>query len=466
MTKVAVFLALALVLGASACTSLPPRGEILLYVDTDAPVPPGNGRAPGLTDPAPLFDTIRFDVYEPGATTPCAGCTREFDVDKQKFVEQRVSIGIPARDGVPGYRARVSLYLHDWLVPCWTLTSEQQALYADCANTNALVPHPKATISRTLALPPTEDGVLTDVHTFLETEVVGIPDGTLEQPASFTPGRPGPSKASSWAGGARRDCATPARPGEACVPSGAFWSGNPRSIAFKSMFNIASYPTPRLIVLAPFFMKTTEVTVAECLAEPALCADPAAKRNFGSLCTINTRWSRKVPINCLDASIRDAWCAKWGGTVASAAQLEYVGRGLVGSTFVWGNDLPSCQDAMWGRANYNELGPCFRATEGGGPYATGSGLRDRLVLPTGSIVDVAGNLQEHTSDRLDSSCRCNWPAGVLHDPVCKDPSDAGSGVIGGLWSQGPTGMALGDLGCYGVDYPSADVGFRCARPGE
>lgn len=457
----------ALTIGQSGCGfKLPPLGEVIVYVDTDAPVPPGAGRSPGLSDPAPLFDTLRFDVYEPGATQPCKGCTREFDVDVDKFTSQRVSIGVPAREGVAGYRVRASLYLHDWLVPCWTLTSEQQAIYADCANTNALVPHPLATISRTFALPVTQDGVLQEVHTFLATEAVGIPDGTLDEPVAVAAGKPPPSQASTWAGGVRHECTTPARPGEACVPSGAFWSGNPRAIAFKSIFNIASYPTPRLIVLSPFFMKTTEVTVAECLAEPDLCGTPTKKLNFGGLCTINSRWSTRVPINCTDSTVRDDWCTKWGGTVATGAQLEYVGRGLVGSTFVWGNDLPSCKDAMWGRANYNELGPCYKPSEGGGPYQTGLGARDRLVLPTGSIVDVAGNLQEHTSDVLGDGCACTWPAGVLHDPVCKEPGGTGSGVTGGLWAAGATGMALGGMGCYPVDYPSADVGFRCARPGN
>lgn len=459
-------LGVALSTGASGCGQLPPLGEIIVYVDTDAPVPPGGGRAPGLSDPAPLFDTLRFDVYEPGATVPCKGCTREFDVDKDKFESQHVSIGIPGKEGAAGYRVRVSLFLHDWLVPCFSLTAEQQALYADCANTNALVPHPTATISRTLALPVTQDGVLQEVHTFLATDAVGIPDGSLDAPMTPESGKPPPSQASSWPGGARHECTGVARPGEACVPSGAFWSGNPRAIVFKSTYNIAVYPTPRLVVLSAFFMKTTEVTVTECLADPVACGDPVTKANFGGFCTINSRWSRKVPINCIPGTLRDAYCADWGGTVASGAQLEYVGRGLVGSTFVWGNDLPSCEDAMWGRANYNELGPCYKTSQGGGPYPTGSGLRDRLVLPTGTIVDVCGNLQEYTSDRLDDRCRCQWPAGVLHDPICKDPSDYSSGVIGGLWASGPTGMALGGMGCYPVDYSSADVGFRCVRPGK
>lgn len=456
------------VLGQMSCSLSPSAlGEVLVYVDTDAPVPPGGGRAPGLADPVPLFDTLRFDVFEPGASTPCKGCTREFDVDKDKFVSQRVSVGIPAREGTSGYRVRVSLFLHDWLVPCWTLTSEQQSIYADCADANALVPHPLATISRTLSIPATTDGVLNEVHTFLATEAVGIPEGTLEEPIAAEDGRPPASKASTWSGGARRDCTGTARPGEACVPSGAFWSGNPRAVVFKSLFNLATYPTPRLTVLSAFFMKTTETTVAECLAEPEICGNPASQQNFSNFCTINPKWSTKVPINCVEETVRDGYCKKWGGTVASGAQLEYVGRGLIGSTFVWGNDLPSCADAMWGRANYNELGPCYQAGQGAGPFATGLGVRDRLVLPTGTIVDVGGNLQEYTHDRLNEKCQCRWPAGVLHDPVCNETSSAGGwGVAGGLWASAPIGMALGDLGCYPLGFRSADVGFRCTRPGE
>lgn len=455
-------------LGALDCSpgKLPPTGQLVLYFDTDAPVPPGGGKSLAPTDPRPLFDTLRVEVFAPGASEPCAGCVREFSVDADKFVsEQGVSVGIPAKPGVSGYRARASLFLHSWVVPCAMISEVERAGIAACASDpQARVPHPATVLSRTVRLPAVATDVVSEVSVFLDTESVGVPNGTLEAPASTTPGKPKSSQVGKWAGAKRAACKTAPRADEACVPSGAFWQGNPKVYEWGH-----AIISPHLVVLSAFFMKKAEVTVAECRGVPG-CNSEAAQSApvLGAWCDyrVSPGATEKLPINCVRDVGRSAYCKAWGGDVASLAELEYAGRGTVGSTYVWGEDDPTCDDAMWGRADENTgvaKGPCYRLP--GGPYVGGSGKRDRLVLDTGTIVDLGGNLQEWTRDSLPNDCKCAWPPGVLHDPTCQDPS-GNKGAIGGSWTYGAGSLALTVGGCGASDFIASMNGFRCARPDQ
>src|SRR6185369_12535878 len=97
-------------------SELPPRGQLLVHVNTDAPLPAAPGDILGPNDPHPLFDRVRFDVYHPGDTTPCDGCSRQFDVDRTIVGSGKASVGIVTNVGTPGYRARVRLFMGAWSV--------------------------------------------------------------------------------------------------------------------------------------------------------------------------------------------------------------------------------------------------------------------------------------------------------------------------------------------------------------
>lgn len=88
MTRAAkrVVTAIALSLGMGACESLddpklPPEGQIVFYVDTDAIVPLAANELPEETLPSPIFDRLRIEMFPPGSDAPCDDCTREFAVD-------------------------------------------------------------------------------------------------------------------------------------------------------------------------------------------------------------------------------------------------------------------------------------------------------------------------------------------------------------------------------------------------
>src|SRR5262245_34564428 len=102
----AVFLLALLVASTPAC-SAPSAGQLLVWIDTDAPLP---SPASGPFDPAPLFDSLRVDLYRPDELEPCAGCSRQFSVDRAQFEALTVSMGIVPENARKGYRLRARLF--------------------------------------------------------------------------------------------------------------------------------------------------------------------------------------------------------------------------------------------------------------------------------------------------------------------------------------------------------------------
>jgi hypothetical protein len=116
----------------------------------------------------------------------------------------------------------------------------------------------------------------------------------------------------------------------------------------------------------------------------------------------------------------------------------------------------------------------------------GRGAKDRLELAGGTVVDVAGNVAEHTRDvwNLLDGDPC-WAPGVLENPVCTMPtrSSLASGVhtvVGGSWAASAA-MTAAATRVPGLDFELvrrdrrlrdqlapvlAGVGFRCARSGR
>jgi formylglycine-generating enzyme required for sulfatase activity len=457
-------LAITLLFGCGEPDLLPPAGQVRVHFDTDAPVPPGSGKVLGPDDPAPLFDTLEIAVYEPGQSQPCADCVREVPIDSEQLASGGISMGIAPDPGTSGYRVRARLFPRAWIVPCNLIPEgETRDIPACDADPLARVPHPATVISRTVRLPGAATEGIDEITVLLETDTVGAPQGSPDAPGEALVGTPAASRVGTWPGAARAGCSAPPRADEACVPSGAFWQGNARPTEWLQ--RVAS---PRLVVLSPFFMKTAEVTVGECRAVEA-CAARALSNAKVLPGWCNYKGSPgpndAEPLNCLVQAGMESYCAAWGGELPSAAQLEYAGRGTVGSIFVWGDDPPTCADAMWGRSDENTSitwGPCYDESQG--PYPAGSGQRDRLVLPTGTIVDLAGNLEERARDAVLDDCTCPWPDGVLRDPVCRQGAASYAGV-GGCWSYGAISLAPGLQLCAGANFVASMHGFRCTRPG-
>ena len=93
-----------LAVGCGQPDPLPPRGQIVFGVTTDAPVV-GDATAP----PA-LFDRLRIEVIPVDETEPCVGCAREFEADATTLDTGEATIGISADAGSSDIRVRAQLY--------------------------------------------------------------------------------------------------------------------------------------------------------------------------------------------------------------------------------------------------------------------------------------------------------------------------------------------------------------------
>ncbi len=428
------------------------EGQLLLYVDTDAPVPSGPGQRPSTV--TPLFDRLRIDVFPPASDTPCPGCTNEFEINGLVLGQKKASFGIAPAFETAGYRARVRMFKTDFAAA----TGE---------------PNADSTIDVTVALPPVDATNKREVSVFLPVESVGQPRGSLADPVPVADGALDRSRVGSWPGAQRVDCAAPAPEGAVCVPGGAYWMGNPNAPGFTPAGYVLQ---PRLVVISPFYMSANEVTVRRfrrfAVAQKRWTGSSAGS-TAADWCTFTAEpgpWEDH-PVNCVTFEEARGYCKAVGGDLPTEAQFEYVQGGLVGNVFPWGRDEPTCTDAVYGRAGWGTLAtalsPCKPAVPPGSVAKPGEGVRDRLDLPTGTLVDLAGNLNEWVRDRwnrIDEAC---WSAKLHHDPFCEttSPSDGNLAVHrGGNWSDIAARMiATTRFGRSGTQ-ADAQTGFRCVWP--
>ncbi len=418
---------------ASCTNALPPQGQVLLFVDTDALLP----AAPGQVATAPaLFDRLRVEVFASGESLPCEGCTREFAINQQQVGKAQASFAILNPAQKMGVRARLRLY----------------------RTTGGFVVEPRvtSTLESVVLLPDVGAEGVVSVHVLLATESVGSPQGTLDAPLAALPGPAKGGLAGMWASAYRVPCADAPQAAESCIPGGAYWMGDPTNISF---------PSERLVALSPFFVSNHEITVGELRARGVATSTDPSRPSGSDHCTYTDLLgpNESLPVNCVSRKRAAAYCATLGAALISEAQWEYLARGLRSAAFPWGDDEPACKDAVFARGKVGDT--C--ASLGVGPAPAGVGTRDRVD----DVVDVAGNVAEWVVDEWAADDESCWNQPLLYDPVCTQAGkkDGPSlGLRGGHWSD------IGALlrGAYRQRVPTSGVtvsdtvGFRCARPGK
>jgi len=447
----------------AGCNEAEARPEMVVHVDMDMLL------VSQLTDDmsqAALFDTLRIEV-------------RADDAERSLLDVRQVAIGssedLPFSFGIASESGdRVHIRVRAFRAALATAGETSAAVSPDPVA--VLDPIPQITVDRVVTLSLRASGV-EQVNVTLHGECVGLPVrfGTdeittcideSEREASSTRGiADGPkpqTEAGTWWRAAIVPCEGSAPEGSRCVPGGLSIIGDPLFVARHELEEDAL--PARMTWLAPMFMDETEMTIgmlrglidndyAGPWPDPKDPGDAADQ-----LCTFDPSSADDMPINCLTKEAAFAMCAQRGGTVPTEAQWDHAARGRGRRLmFPWGNDLPDCWMASFGRFPNagcdDELG--LEPVKSHPASETRNG-----DVSVDGVADLAGSLTELTRDVVgdyDGPCWHTGDSGISENPTC---DGVGSTIArGGAWA-----MPVGDLALpIRRTFSSSDskYGFRC-----
>jgi formylglycine-generating enzyme required for sulfatase activity len=195
------------------------------------------------------------------------------------------------------------------------------------------------------------------------------------------------------------------------------------------------------VSLDGFWIQKTEVTrrmYQMCLTDGS-CTPGIEAKVTGYLETDTAYFDR--PVVGLKFEQAQNYCAWIGGRLPTEAEWEYAARGTTGSTYPWGNDEPTCD-----QANINNcVGGVTRATK----YQTDKS-------PFG-VLDMAGNVREWVSDYFDGN--------YYKDSPSQNPTGPAVGNYYVIRGGGFASLVIETSATYRgfiklIGY-EADLGFRC-----
>jgi len=419
-----------------ACArELPPVGQIVLHVETDARVLPADGDTITPGSPAPLFDRLRIELLPDGADEPCAECVRDFAATTDLFARGRASIGFVPRVGASGARARVTLHRAG----------------------GAAGPRAASSLVRVVSLPAVAADGIVDVWVGLRTADVGTPVGSLDAPVASDAHSTGLLPGSFDRDVAGRGCPEPGGTDEACVPGTSFWMGSP------------THPLEgreHLVTSSPFYVDTREVTVGDLrAARLATATDPIRDARCHYADAPDGR--EDLPANCVSHGLAERYCALRGKTLLTEAAFERLATGAFDADYPWGRTPPSCTDAVYARDPKGSAAPYKACVSiGSGASRAGSGALDRVSFGDREVLDLAGNVAEWMRDVFQDDGESCWGAGVLRDPDCQTSSatQKGHSVRGGSFASSVLSLRASTRIVGSVDDSGAPyVGFRCMR---
>lgn len=329
-----------------------------------------------------------------------------------------------------------------------------------------------------VSLPPAPTKGVLPITVGLAFDQVGVLQGSLAEPsAADAPGARLPAQPVE-------PVTEATAPGEACVAGGWFWMGDPRlPPEGERTANV-----PRLVHVASFCVDDHEVTVRELRASGVDTAGVVKwsgnrlTSNLASFCAYTEQRgaNEERAVNCVPWTTARQACIARGMDLPTEAQLEYLGTAFGRSPFVWGREVPACEDAILARSVPPLKGDesCARGARESTLPATAAEVaatRDVIHLsalaslsspPGATIVGLASNVSEWTREAFQpASASCRQPGvGMARDPECPPTGTTTRIALRGGNLTSPALEAAAALRAFLLlPLLRADLGFRCVR---
>lgn len=199
----------------------------------------------------------------------------------------------------------------------------------------------------------------------------------------------------------------------------------------------------RTVIVSPFWLDKTEVTVAAYRAcvEKGACPKPA---HSSVSCTYD-QGDPQLPISCVPWTSAHAFCSAAGKRLPREVEWEMAARGTTPIRYPWGGQSAAgCGAAVTLASDATQ-----RSCSGKRPMKVGSHLMG--ASPFG-IYDMSGNVEEWVAD---------WYAETVSD---LSPRAGASHVLrGGGWLSAPSAAKTTSRNWGSAREMGPNVGFRCAK---
>lgn len=452
-----------MLVASTACSEqAEPRAQVLFVVDTDLPVASQVAGDAELSADATI-DTLRVDVL--GASGDVS--------ESQLFVlpspeEWPVSFGVVSEAGT--VRARLRLF--------------RSAVAASGLQNGVatLEPPPRTSVDRLVDVATPADGVKR-ARVVLRGDCLGIPALFGSSPvtcidAERPNGDPGDgldepvaaTELGTWAHARSKPCAGAGGDDRICIRGGFSVMGDPKLYGVSDGSDVIDAAPPHPVILSPFWMDRTEVSVGRlrALAQSgsfgAALPTPASEDPDCTWLGPNDPANDALPVNCIRLASARAACQAAGGDLPSEAQFEHASRGRGQRRFFpWGETVGTCCTATLSRKAPGQIGnecegPMLDPVGSHLPSPACGGLGDES---RDGVLDLGGNVSEYVLDApLPYTDPCWTAPGVPKDPVCSADPKQGIAARGGF-GIGGFGQASGASRAKGTSLGARMEGFRC-----